>query len=94
MAYAADYTLSQSATFQQQVQMSVFRAAVNISSEAYTSKPVYNKRHALATQVLTQFVMAAIEAGQLVTGATDAQVDAAVSSCWNGVAGVSASDSL
>lgn len=100
MAYSADWTLSQTAAFQQQVQMSVFKAAVAIASEAFSTKGSYAKRHALASQVLsnftgllqTQFVMAAIEAGGLVSGATDAQVDTAVSSCWNGVAGVTAAD--
>jgi|SRR5579863_2561427 len=103
MAYSADYTLSQTAAFQQQVQMSVFKAAVAIANEVATIHPTLDsKRHALASEVLSnwnsnlqnQFVMAAIEAGQLVTGATDAQVDTAVASCWNGIAGVSTRDSI
>jgi hypothetical protein len=100
MAYSADWTLSQTTAFQEQVQMSVFKAAVAIANEAVSSKPAYLKRHNLATQVLNnftntlmmQFVFAAIEGGGLTTGATDAQVDSAVASIWNGIAGVSAAD--
>jgi len=101
MAYSADYTLSQSAAFQQQVQMSTIKTAQAVASEAFSSKGAYAKRHALATQVLSSqtttpwlmmFVNAAIEAGALVSGATDAQVDTAVSAAWNGIAGVTAAD--
>jgi hypothetical protein len=101
MSYAADYALSQSAPFQQQIQMSVYKAAVAIAQESRTIHPLMDaKRHTLSAQILsnftglllTQFTSAAIEAGALVTGATDAQVDTAVATCWNGVAGVSAAD--
>lgn len=107
--YSADWTLSQTSGFQQQVQMSVFKAALSISSEAATTHPILDqKRHTLAMQVLgasaagfgtpngslnMQFVWAAIETG--LTGTpTDAQVDTAVASVWNGIAGVSARDQV
>lgn len=101
MAYSADYALSQTASFQQQVQMSVVKAAIAIASEAFSTKGSYAKRHALSTTVLAsqtttpwlmQFVFAAIEASGLTSGATDAQVDTAVASAWNGIAGVTAAD--
>lgn len=102
MAYGTDFTLAGTASFQNQVQMAVFKAANSISNEAATVHPnLDSKRHALAAQVLAtfnntllmQFVYAAIEAGALSGTPTDAQVDAAISSCWNGVAGVSVRDS-
>jgi hypothetical protein len=103
MSYSADYTLAQTAAFQNQVQMSVMKAAIAIAGEAATSHATLDeKRHTLAVAVmgglsgtlLTQFVMAAIEAGALVSGATDAQVDTAVASCWNAMAGVSNADTI
>lgn len=101
MSYAADFTLANTASFQQQVQMSAVKAGIAISNEARTVHPDLDaKRHSLAVTVLTnftqplllQFAMAVIEAGALVSGATDSQVDAQVSAVWNGVAGVSAQD--
>lgn len=103
MAYSADWTLSQTAAFQQQVTMSIYKAAISISNEASTTHPSADaKRHNLATQVLTTqnfqgtlmpiMVPAVIEAGGLVTGATDAQVDTAVATAWNAMAGVSNRD--
>lgn len=105
--YSADWTLSQTSAFQQQVQMSVFKAALAIANEAATTHPALDaKRHALAVTVLgasplgygavngalnMQFVWATIETGLSGTP-TDAQVDTAVSSVWNGIAGVSARD--
>jgi hypothetical protein len=97
MAYATDFTLASNATFQNQVQMSIVKAAVNISSEARTVRNTVDlKRNTLAVAVLnnptasatlTRFVYATIETG--LTGTpTDAQVDTAVSSVWNGIAGV------
>ena len=105
--YAADWTLSQTTAFQQQVQMSVFKAATAISNEAATTHPTLDaKRHTLAVTVLgtftpgygapngplnMQFVWAAIETG--LTGTpTDAQVDTAISSIWNALAGVTSRD--
>ena len=105
--YAADWTLSQTTAFQQQVQMSVFKAALAIVNEAATTHPQVDiKRHSLALAVLSispngygpvngalnmQFVWATIETG--LTGVpTDAQVDTAVSTVWNGIAGVSSRD--
>ena len=107
MSYAADWALSQTASFQEQVQMAVFKAATAISNEAATTHPTLDlKRHTLASQVLQtsgsgygqssgpinmQFVWAAIETG--LTGTpTDAQVDTAISSIWNEVAGVTSRD--
>jgi hypothetical protein len=99
MAYSADWTLSQTNAFQNQVQMAAIKAAIAIVNEAATvHNTVDLKRHNLAVQVLNnnwannsllmQFVYAAIEASALVSGATDAQVDTAIATCWNGVAGV------
>ena len=96
MAYSADFTLTSNAAFQNQVQMSMVKAAVAIATEARTVRnTVDQKRNALAvailnnpTSQLTRFIYAAIETGLSGTP-TDAQVDAAISSIWNGIAGVS-----
>jgi len=99
MSYAADYTLTGNAAFQNQVQMSMTKAAVNIASEARTVRnTVDQKRNTLSksilnnpTSYLTQFVYATIETG--LTGTpTDTQVDTAVSGVWNGIAGVTTQD--
>jgi hypothetical protein len=99
MSYAADFTLSGNAVFQNQVQMAMTKAAVSITSEARTVRNVVDqKRNALAVKILNnpvlmlqQFTFAAIESG--LTGVpTDAQVDGAVSSVWNGIAGVTPQD--
>lgn len=101
MAYAADFTLSSNATFQNQVQMSLVKAAVAIAGEARTVRnTVDQKRNALAVAVLNapnnsaqlqKFVFAAIETGLSGTP-TDAQVDTAISAIWNGIAGVTIQD--
>lgn len=97
MAYSADFTLATANTaFSNQVQMAIVKAAVAIASEARTVKDdLDTKRNALAVRVLNGpttmlpiFIFACIEGAALVTGATDAQIDAAVSSVWNGIAGV------
>jgi uncharacterized protein YqhQ len=99
MPYSADFALSGNATFQNQVQMAMTKAAVQVSSEARTLRNIVDqKRNALAVKILNnpllmlqQFTFAAIETG--LTGTpTDAQVDVAISSVWNGIAGVTPQD--
>lgn len=95
MAYAADFTLANNATFQNQVQMAMVKASVAIAAEARTVRNVVDeKRNTLAvailgnpTQKLTMFSFACVATGLSGTP-TDAQVDTAVSSVWNGIAGV------
>lgn len=102
MAYSTDFTLATANTaFANQVQMSIVKAATQIASEARTAKDnLDQKRNTLAVRVLNAptamlsiFIYACIEGGALVSGATDAQIDGAVSSVWNGIAGVTSRDS-
>jgi hypothetical protein len=99
MAYAQDYALVISTVFQNQLQMSMIKAANSISNEARTIRNVVDqKRNRLALSILSnpsgaliQFAFAAVETG-LISGATDAQVDTAVSTVWNAIAGVTTAD--
>lgn len=99
MSYATDSTLASTGTFQTQVQMSIVKAAIAIANGAKTTdNTIDNKRGGLASRVLlaptswvTPFAYACVETG--LTGTpTDAQVDVAVASVWNGMAGVLPSD--
>lgn len=101
MPYSADFTLSSTPAFQNQIQMAIVKAAVQISNEARTVRNIVDqKRHTLATAILNapnssailnKFYFATIETG--LTGTpTDAQVDTAVSSVWNGIADVTTQD--
>jgi hypothetical protein len=99
MAYSADFSLATNTTFQNQLQMSMVKAATAISNEARTIRNVVDqKRNNLAQRILTnpsalvvQFAYAAVEAG--LTGTpTDAQVDTAVSGVWNAIAGITPVD--
>jgi len=100
MAYSADDTLSQDPVFQGRVRMATVHAAVAIVNEAATARQnVDRKRHILAVAVLNNpsgmvsaFTQAAIEANALVSASTDAQLDVAIASIWNGMAGVSVTD--
>jgi hypothetical protein len=100
MSYAADDTLANTGSFQTQVRCSIVKAAVAIASEARTTRPnVDIKRENLASRVLnnpTAFVVpfsyACVEASGLTGTPTDVQVDTAVATAWNGMAGVLSSD--
>lgn len=100
MSYSADATLANDATFQPRIRMAIVKAAIQIASEAATSKPLVDiKRNSLATQVLnspdaflTRFVAAAIEANALTLASVDANIDVAISSVWNDIAGVTQRD--
>lgn len=99
MPYSTDYALVISTTFQNQLQMSMVKAANSISNEARTIRNVVDqKRNRLALTILSnpsalvvQFAFAAVGTG--LTGIpTDAQIDTAVSSVWNAIAGVTPAD--
>lgn len=100
MAYSADMTLANTSSFQNQVQMSIVKAAVAIANSAKTTdNNIDQKRGNLASRVLQNptswvvpFSYACVEAGGLTGTPTDAQVDTAVASCWNGMAGVLPTD--
>lgn len=100
MAYAADDTLSNDATFRGKLRMAMVNAARQIAGEARTVRnTVDQKRNALAVAVLNnppayldRFVHVAIEAGALVTGSTDANLDTAIAGAWNFLAGVTTQD--
>lgn len=100
MTYTADDTLATDVTFQARIRMAIVQAANAVASEARTVRnTVDQKRNSLANKVLNdpatyviRFTYAAIRAGNLLTGSTDAQIDTAVSSVWNGVAGVTTAD--
>lgn len=100
MSYAADDTLANDATMRGRVRMAMVNAGRQIASEARSVKPTLDaKRNALAVKVLNdpaayvdRFTNAAIEAGGLVTGSTDGNLDTAIAGVWNGIAGVTAQD--
>lgn len=100
MAYTADDTLSNDAAFRGRVRMAMVNAARQIATEARTVKAALDvKRNVLAVKVLNdpasyvdRFVQASIEAGTLVSGSTDANLDTAISGVWNGIAGITAQD--
>jgi hypothetical protein len=100
MSYTADDTLSQDATFRGRIRMSMVKAAVAIASEARTVRNLVDqKRNKLAVAILNgpstfmdQFTHSAIEANALVAASTDANIDTAISSVWNGIAGVTPQD--
>jgi len=100
MAYTADDALSQDATFTGRIRMSMCKAALSISNEARTiHNNVDSKRNTLAKAVLNdptsyvnRFTHAAIEASALTSASTDAQLDTAISTAWNGIAGVTTDD--
>lgn len=100
MSYTADDTLSQNATFQGQVRMSMVHYANVVMNEARTIRNVVDlKRNSLANQVLRNpaayvpaFVNSAIEAGALTGSSADIAIDGAVQSVWNFIAGVTTAD--
>lgn len=96
MPYTTDQALAIDAVFRARLTMAMTKAATQIATEARTIRnEVDDKRNALAVQVLNsppafidRFSYASIVAGALVTASTDANIDAAVSAVWNGIAGV------
>lgn len=100
MSYTNDFITYSDVPTQNRIQMSLVKAAVNIASEAVgPDQKIYLKRNALANQVLNSpqrflapFALAAIEAAALTTGSTDAAIDNAIASVWNGMAGVTQLD--
>jgi len=97
MTLQTQYTLSQDATFQQRVRQAIVTAAIAISNEA-PNVTGHSQRAQLAVKVLsdqgpwsqrfaegaaTDSAVAAAE-----VGATDAQINNAVTSQWNAYAGV------
>ena len=100
MAYTDDYALSQDATFQNRIEMSMIKAAIAIGNASSSGDAVVDgKRSVLSFSVLNnpsvyilRFTLAAIEAGPLTSGSTDANIDTAISSVWNAMAGVTSRD--
>jgi hypothetical protein len=105
MAYVDQYTLANNATFLQQIRIAAVYAAIQIAGEA---SPLYggayDKRHALAAQVLSDgctamlqpisYAVAANNAsgGALTSQSSDSDIQFIVNSVWGDVAGVSAED--
>lgn len=90
VGYAAQFAAAQVPAFQQRVQSSAVLAAENISSEP-TNTPNHANRVALSRLVLNsggggQFPLAIAVQG-VDNNSTDAQIDVAVASVWNGIAG-------
>jgi hypothetical protein len=103
MSYSADFTLSTNAAFIGLIQMSMVNNALQIASERPTAFPIVDsKRNTLAVGVLnnsslylTRFVLAAIESNgetTLTASSTDVQIDSAITSVWNDIAGVTTRD--
>ena len=100
MSYTADDTLANDPAFQAKVKQSMVKAALAISSEPETTKNVVDsKRNSLAKNCLNdpqsyvqRFTNAAIQAGALTSSSTDPQIDGAIASAWNGIAGVTTQD--
>ncbi len=100
MAYSDDYALSQDVTFQNRVRMAMMKAAITIMSESATAYNAQTEvlRTNLATSILQNptlyifsFTQASIEAGAsgspLTSASSDGNIDVAIASVWNGVAG-------
>jgi hypothetical protein len=100
MAYIDDYTLSQDATFQERIRMSMIKAAITVMGAAPSADATVDRlRTVLATNVLNNpniyiqiFTFAAIEVTSLVATSTDGQMDIAVAAVWNSIAGVTTRD--
>src|SRR5262245_63937138 len=100
MAYTADDTLSQDGAFQGRIRCAMVKAGLAICTEARTvNNEKDSKRNSLAKSVLNdpdsymkRFTNACIQASALTSASTDAQLDAAVASSWNGIAGVTSQD--
>lgn len=105
MAYIDDFTLSNDVNFQNRIRMAMIKAAIAVGNETPTVKPIVDgKRSTLSLAVLTRpdfylpnFTVAAIEAGispgnPLVSGSTDVNIDTAIASVWNEMAGVTLRD--
>jgi hypothetical protein len=104
MAYIDLNALALDATFRNRLQPAICAAANNIAAEAASAhNRVDEKRHYLATLVLADggaaklsaFAFSAVSVNPAWTTAappTDAQIDTAISSIWNNLAGVSAAD--
>jgi len=100
MAYTDDAVLAEDQAFQNRVRMSIVNTATAVASEPSTTKNhVDDKRSTLAKSVLNdpqsyvqRFTNAMIRAGSLTTTSTDANLDAAASAVWNGMAGVTSED--
>lgn len=100
MSYANDDTLANDAAFRARVKMAMVNAARQIAGEARTVRNLVDaKRNALAVNVmdnpptyLDRFVHTAIETGTLTSSSTDANIDSAISACWNFLAGVTVAE--
>jgi hypothetical protein len=97
----AQYNLTQNATVQQTIRMSMIGNALTVVSEAADSghPNKHIKRHDLAVMVLRdpdywqpRFVGAAAAQDQLTGSSTDAQINAAVALLFDKIAGVDISD--
>jgi|SRR5579864_611303 len=100
MAYIDDYTLSQDATFQERIRMSMIKAAITVMGTVPSADATVDRlRTVLATNVLNNpsiyvqiFTFAAIEVTGLVAASTDSQLDVAVAAVWSSIAGVTTRD--
>jgi hypothetical protein len=100
MSYSADYTLSQTQSFQNTIQMALISVALTVAVTAPSGDAVIDGlRNALAAAVLNnpavyvaRFTVAAIEEGALTAASTDAQIFAAVGNVWSAIAGVTTRD--
>ncbi len=106
-ALSAQYTLSQNAGLQQTIRMSMVGNALTVVSEArqYDVELVeihaikHDKRHGLASRILLdpdyylmRFVYASCAQDTLTGASSDAQINAAVLSLFDKIAGVDVND--
>lgn len=105
MAYVDDFALSNDATFQSRIKMSMIKQAIVVLAAApSTDATIDNKRTSLAKMVLNNpdvyiliFSLAAIETGggngqPLTAVSTDTNIDTAIITVWNDIAGVTTRD--
>ncbi len=98
---ASQWTLSQTPSVQQLVRMSMIKNALIVVAEAADeAHPLkHTKRHDLAIRVLLdpdyylmRFVYASVAQDTLTVSSTDAQINAAIASLYDLLAGVDAND--
>jgi len=105
MAYVDDAALRNDMNFQNRIRMAMIKAAIAIGNEPKSSDAVIDgKRNVLSVNVLNRpdayvpiFTSAAIEAGTgvsnpLTSGSLDVDLDTAIASVWNAIAGITSRD--
>lgn len=98
MPFSDQYALANDTAFRQRLRLAACKVALAVAGETPTAKSAKDeKRHALATEVLTDggqskldaFAYGAAGYGTLSVSSTDGDIEFVVSAIWNDLAGVS-----